>query len=72
MAKIRLTSIDLSYLLKQVKVGIDYTQLFGALDPSGVREVDGANNNLIGAYDQFGNYTPGANPLGGMTTADTF
>lgn len=71
MANIRLTKIDLSYLLHQVHVGIDYTQLFGALDPSGVREVNGANNNLVGAYDEFGNYTAGANPLGGMTTADT-
>jgi hypothetical protein len=68
---VRLSGIDLSYLLHQVRVGTDYNQLFGALDPAGVREVNGANNNLVGAFDQFGNYTPGANPLGGMTTADT-
>lgn len=68
---VRLSGIDLSYLLRQVQIGTDYTQLFGALDPAGVREVDGANNNLVGAFDQFGNYTPGANPLGGSTTADS-
>ena len=71
MANVRLAAIDLAYILKQVKIGTDYTKLFGALDPAGVREVSGANNNLVGAYDQFGNYTPGANPLGNSTTADT-
>lgn len=68
---VRLSGIDLSYILRQVRIGTDYNQLFGALDPAGVREVDGANNNLVGAFDQYGNYTPGANPLGGSTTADT-
>ncbi|NOU03344.1 MAG: hypothetical protein HOO94_06830, partial [Novosphingobium sp.] len=71
MPNVRLARIDLSYILRQVQIGTNYTQLFGALDPAGVREVDGANNNLVGSYDQFGNYTPGANPLGDMTTADT-
>lgn len=71
MANVRLTKIDLKYILTQVKVGTDYSKLFGALDPSGVREVSGANNNLVGAFDAQGNYIPGANPWGQTTTADT-
>ncbi len=71
MANVRLTALDLRYILTQVRIGTDYSQLFGALDPAGVREVSSANNNLVGAFDQFGNYTAGANPLGGSTTADT-
>ena len=40
----------MNYLLEQVNIGNDYTQLLSPLDPTGVREVSGANNNLVGGF----------------------
>ena len=47
---INLAAADLSYLLEQVNIGNDYTQFSSPLDPTGVREVSGANNNLVGGF----------------------
>jgi hypothetical protein len=44
---------DLNFLLAQVTIGIDYSQLVNALDPSGLREVSGSNNNLVGTPGPF-------------------
>ncbi len=71
MMTINLAAADLSYLLEQVNIGNDYTQLFGPLDPGGVREVSGANNNLVGAYDANGVFVPGTNPHGDWGQSDT-
>lgn len=49
---INLAAADLSYLLEQVQIGNDYDQLSSPLDPLGVREVSGANNNLVGGFTQ--------------------
>ena len=68
---IALAAADLSYLLQQVNIGNDYSQSFGPLDPNGVREVSGANNNLVGAFDANGNYVPDANPHGDWGQSDT-
>ena len=50
---------DLDFLLEQVTIGIDYSQLVNALDPSGLREVSGSNN-LVGTPGPFvpGSQTP--------------
>jgi Ca2+-binding RTX toxin-like protein len=47
----RLTASDLAFLLEQVTIGTDYSQLTNALDPRGLREVSGHNNNLVGGAD---------------------
>ena len=49
MAQFKLKKSSLDFLLDQVSIGIDYTQLINALDPSGLREVAGTNNNLVGS-----------------------
>jgi hypothetical protein len=46
----KLKRIDIEFLLDQVTIGVDYSQLINALDPGGLREVAGTNNNLVG-YD---------------------
>lgn len=71
MLTINLAAPDLSYLLDQVNIGSDYGQLFGPLDPGGVREVSGANNNLVGAFDANGVFVPGTNLHGDWGRADT-
>ena len=48
MSMTDLNRSDLDFLLRQINVGIDYSQLTNALDPSGLREVAGTNNNLVG------------------------
>ncbi|MGO4852554.1 peroxidase family protein [Phaeovulum sp. W22_SRMD_FR3] len=68
---IKLGASDLTYLLSQVKIGTDYSQLNGPLDPNGVREVAGSNNNLVGAFDENGVFQPGANINGDWGQADT-
>lgn len=66
---VTLNRTDLDFLLQQIRIGIDYTQLVNALDPSGLREVSGTNNNLVGGrYDAFGNWVPG--PMGSWGQAD--
>lgn len=40
---------DLDFLLQQVNIGVDYSQLTNAVDPRGLREVSGSNNNLVGS-----------------------
>ena len=40
---------DLNFLLTQVTIGTDYSQLTNAVDPRGLREVSGRNNNLVGS-----------------------
>ena len=50
LLSINLGGADLSYLLEQVNIGSDYAQLNGPIDPSGVREVSGENNNLVGGF----------------------
>lgn len=47
---INLAGADLDYLLQQVNILNDYSRLTSALDPNGVREVSGQNNNLAGGY----------------------
>lgn len=47
---IKLSAIDLNYLLSQVNILTDYNQLVSPLDPNGVREVSGTNNNLVGGF----------------------
>jgi hypothetical protein len=51
---------DLNFLLTQVTVDADYSQLTNALDPGGLREVSGSNNNLVGTPGPFapGTYAP--------------
>jgi Ca2+-binding RTX toxin-like protein len=49
MAQFKLKKSALDFLLEQVNIGIDYSQLVNALDPGGLREVAGTNNNLIGS-----------------------
>ncbi len=57
---VNLNRTDLDFLLQQVNIGIDYSQLINPLDPSGLREVAGTNNNLTGGYyDAFGIWHPG-------------
>ncbi|MBR0551004.1 peroxidase family protein [Stakelama marina] len=68
---IRLGAADLEYLLAQVKIGADYSKLAGALDPGGVREVNGRNNNLVGGYDADGNWVPASNIHADWGQADT-
>ena len=51
-----LNANDLEFLLRQVNIGVDYSQLVNALDPRGVREVSGTNMNLAGS--NVGNYDP--------------
>ncbi|HDZ73658.1 MAG TPA: hypothetical protein ENH55_12995 [Aurantimonas coralicida] len=48
---IKLSASDLSYLLAQVNIGNDYSQLASPIDPNGVREVSGSNNNLVGGFE---------------------
>ena len=50
MLTINLGAADLSYLLEQVNIGNDYSQFVSPLDPTGVREVSGENNNLVGGF----------------------
>lgn len=60
----------LDFLLEQVTIGIDYSKLGNALDPRGLREVAGTNNNLVGSSaGSAGPFTPG--PYSGYGTADT-
>lgn len=47
---IKLGAADLNYLLQQVNILNDYSQLTSPIDPNGVREVSGANNNLVGGF----------------------
>ncbi len=47
---IKLQAADLRYLLDQVNILNDYTQLSSPIDPNGVREVSGSNNNLVGGF----------------------
>ena len=63
---ITLNRTDLDYLLRQVTINylapdpnnpgqiiaapFNYSQLANAVDPSGLREVSGANNNLVGGF----------------------
>ncbi|WP_102225923.1 peroxidase family protein [Acidimangrovimonas sediminis] len=47
---IKLANADLNYLLQQANILNDYSRLTSALDPNGVREVSGSNNNLVGGY----------------------
>jgi Ca2+-binding RTX toxin-like protein len=62
---ITLNRVDLDFLLRQVTINylmpdgsggfvptsvFNYSALANALDPSGLREVSGANNNLVGGY----------------------
>ncbi|PFG63103.1 Ca2+-binding RTX toxin-like protein [Thioclava sp. ES.031] len=47
---IKLAGADLDYLLQQANILNDYSRLTSALDPNGVREVSGYNNNLAGGY----------------------
>ncbi len=63
----KLKRIDLEFLLDQATIGVDYSQLVNALDPGGLREVTGANNNLVG-YDILTG-TPG--PYTNYGTSDT-
>ncbi len=67
---IKLGAADLNYLLAQVNIGNDYSQLNSPLDPLGVREVSGSNNNLVGGFDQDGNWV-GGNINGDWGEADT-
>ena len=48
---------DLDFLLARVTIGIDYSQLVNPLDPGGLREVSGSNNNLVGSS---GTFVPGS------------
>ena len=72
----KLNRASLDFLLRQVQIGIDYTQLADALDPSGLREVRGTNNNLVGSDSdpntpgiQLNPASPG--PYAGYGAADT-
>lgn len=47
---IKLGASDLNYLLQQVNLLNDYSQLTSPIDPNGVREVSGSNNNLVGGF----------------------
>lgn len=72
---INLQSADLRYLLEQANILNDYTQLTSPIDPSGVREVSGANNNLVGGFqlnqtNQTLEWTGGYDPLTGLTSGD--
>ena len=49
MTTFNLNRSDLDFLLAQVNIGTDYSQLINALDPGGLREVSGSNNNLVGS-----------------------
>ena len=49
MPTFAINKADLDFLLEQVTIGIDYSQLTNALDPRGLREVSGGNNNLVGS-----------------------
>ena len=49
MSTFKINRSDLDFLLRQVTIGIDYSQLINALDPGGLREVSGSNNNLVGS-----------------------
>ncbi len=62
----------LDYLYRQVTINyldangdpapFNYSQLTSALDPSGIREVNGANNNLVGHGDLAGSANPAGTP----------
>lgn len=78
---ISLNRTDIDYLLRQVTINyldadgnpaaFNYSQLRNALDPSGIREVAGSNNNLVGHGDLPGtpaaNGTPGPNSMWGQS-----
>ncbi len=49
MPSFTINKADLDFLLEQVTIGTDYSQLTNALDPRGLREVSGGNNNLVGS-----------------------
>ncbi|MEZ5815503.1 MAG: peroxidase family protein [Hyphomicrobiaceae bacterium] len=71
---IKLAAADLNYLLQQINIGADYSQLTSPLDPLGVREVAGSNNNLAGGfvYNADGSVTwTGNNLHGDWGQADT-
>jgi len=38
----------------------NYSMLANELDPSGLREVNGSNNNLVGSFDENGVFIPGS------------
>jgi Ca2+-binding RTX toxin-like protein len=60
---------DLNFLLTQVTIGTDYSQLTNAVDPRGLREVSGSNNNLVGSsVGTPGPFVPG--PYTNMGQAD--
>ncbi len=72
---IKLATADLNYLLQQVNILNDYTQLTSPIDPNGVREVSGSNNNLVGGFQvdpATGNllWTGGYDPDTGLTAGD--
>ncbi len=68
---IKLGAADLTYLLEQVNIGNDYSQYNSPLDPIGVREVDGGNNNLVGGFDANGNWVGGnIHPTWGQADQD--
>ena len=87
---ITLNRTDLDFLLRQVTINylvpdgaggfvetanFNYSALANAVDPSGLREVAGTNNNLVGGYfdpnivnpltGQFGVWVPGPNSTWG-------
>lgn len=74
---INLIRTDLEFLLEQVTINyldangnpapFNYSALTNALDPRGIREVSGANNNLVGHGDLPG--TPNADGVAGPNTA---
>ena len=68
---INLADADLNYLSEQVNIGNDYAQFLGPLDPNGVREVSGENNNLVGGFDANGDFVPGTNLHGDWGQSDT-
>src|SRR6266403_3617297 len=63
---------DLDFLLAQVNIGTDYSQLtLGVIDPSGLREVSGTNNNLVGSSVGIpGAFVPGTNSTWGQADQD--
>ena len=81
---ITLNRTDLDFLLRQVTVNylvpdgaggfvesniFNYSALANAVDPSGLREVSGANNNLVGGYWDATNqiWVPGPNSTWGQS-----
>ncbi len=68
--KFLLNRLSLDFLFEQVDIGIDYTQLTNALDPRGVRETAGTNQNLVGHGDFEDPATGIPGPNAGWGAAD--